>query len=148
MNTLLVGRDAIAVEAVGATLAGLNPEKMPVIQEFVKRGLGEGDLEKIEIVGASFESLKEKFGSAAKELEARWRASPRPPSISKTVDKATEDGWMSDFRKVSEVVDELKRRGVSGATYSVVGTTLRRRLSKTLERIRVNGEWVYRKKKN
>ena len=65
MNTLLVGRDAVAVEAVGAALAGLNPEKMPVIQEFVKRDLGEGALENIEVVGASFESLKKKFMSAA-----------------------------------------------------------------------------------
>ena len=64
-NTLLVGRDAVAVETVGAALAGLNPEKMPVIQEFVKRDLGEGALENIEVVGASFENLKKKFMSAA-----------------------------------------------------------------------------------
>jgi len=60
-NILLVGRDAIAVEAVGATLVGLNPEKMPVIKETVKRGLGEGDVEKIKVLGNSIESLKEKF---------------------------------------------------------------------------------------
>ena len=69
MNKLLVGRDAVAVETVGASLVGLNPEKMSVIQEFVKRGLGEGDLDKIEIVRASFESLKKKFSSAIKNLE-------------------------------------------------------------------------------
>lgn len=40
MNTLLAGRDAVAVETVGAILAGLKPERMPVIQEFVKRELG------------------------------------------------------------------------------------------------------------
>ena len=42
-NVVLAGRDAIAVEAVGASLVGLNPEEMPVIREAVKRGLGEGD---------------------------------------------------------------------------------------------------------
>jgi uncharacterized protein (DUF362 family) len=67
MNTLLVGRDAVAVEAIGAVLAGLKLEKMPVLQEFVKRGLGEGDLKNIEIVGTSFENLKEKFRLAAKQ---------------------------------------------------------------------------------
>lgn len=67
MNTILVGRDAVAVEAVGAVLAGLKLEKMPVLQEFVKRGLGEGDLKNIEIVGTSFESLKEKFRLAARQ---------------------------------------------------------------------------------
>jgi len=60
-NVLLVGRDAIAVEAVGAALVGLNPEKMPVIKEAMKRGLGEGDLDKIEVLGSSVESLKENF---------------------------------------------------------------------------------------
>ncbi len=60
-KVLLVGRDAVAVEAVGAVLAGLNPEKMLVIQEAVNRGLGEGDVEKITIMGNSIESLKEKL---------------------------------------------------------------------------------------
>lgn len=68
MNTILVGRDAIAVETVGAILAGLTPEKMPVIQEFVQRGLGEKDLDKIEILGVSFECIKKKFASALKKL--------------------------------------------------------------------------------
>lgn len=60
-NILLVGRDVVAVEAVGASLVGLNPEKMPVIQEAVNRGLGEGNIEKIEVPGIPFENLKEKF---------------------------------------------------------------------------------------
>ena len=64
-HTLILGRDAVAVEIIGATLAGLNPQKMPVIQEFVKRSLGEGNVENIKIIGASLESLKEKFASAA-----------------------------------------------------------------------------------
>lgn len=73
-DTLLVGRDAVAVETVGAVLAGLNPERMPVIQEFVKRELGKGDIQNIEIIGASYERLKEKFESvikAQKKLRAR-----------------------------------------------------------------------------
>jgi uncharacterized protein (DUF362 family) len=73
MNTLLVGRDAVAVETVGATLAGLNTDKMPVIREFVKRGLGEGDLKKIEIVGASFESVKNRFALARRTKTNRRR---------------------------------------------------------------------------
>jgi uncharacterized protein (DUF362 family) len=50
-NLLMVGRDAVAVEAVGASLCGLDPLEMPLIQEAVRRGLGEGDIQKIEIVG-------------------------------------------------------------------------------------------------
>jgi uncharacterized protein (DUF362 family) len=50
-NILVVGRDAVAVEAVGASLCGLNPLEIPLIQEAVRRGLGEGDIQEIEIVG-------------------------------------------------------------------------------------------------
>lgn len=60
-NVLLVGRDAIAVEAVGAALVGLDPEKMPLIREAMNRCLGEGNIEKIEVLGISFENLKENF---------------------------------------------------------------------------------------
>ena len=70
-NTLVVGRDAIAVEAVGATLAGLNPDKMPVIQEAVERGLGKGHLEKIEILGTPIDSVKKKFSSLMKTFKAK-----------------------------------------------------------------------------
>jgi len=60
-NIILVGRDAVAVEAVGATLVGLDPKKIPVIQEATKKGFGENDVEKIEVLGNSIENLKEKF---------------------------------------------------------------------------------------
>jgi len=60
-NILLVGRDAVAAETVGATLVGMNPENMPTIREAVKRGFGEGDLSRIEVVGNSLESLQERF---------------------------------------------------------------------------------------
>jgi len=74
-NVLLVGRDAIAVETVGATLVGLKPEKLPIIQEAVRRGLGEGDIRKIEIVGASFGSIDEKFSKVRDAFkEKRKRA--------------------------------------------------------------------------
>jgi len=60
-NFLVMGRDAVAVETVGAILVGLKPEKMQVIQEAVKRGLGEGDIEKIEVLGNPIESIKERL---------------------------------------------------------------------------------------
>ncbi|MGD2246994.1 MAG: DUF362 domain-containing protein [Candidatus Methanofastidiosia archaeon] len=56
-NILIVGTDAVAVEAVGAHLVGLNPEEMPIIQEAVKRGLGEGDIKNIKILGSSLGKL-------------------------------------------------------------------------------------------
>jgi uncharacterized protein (DUF362 family) len=56
-DILLVGRDAVAVDAVGARLAGFDPLKMPVILEAMARGLGEGDIRKIEILGSSIDDI-------------------------------------------------------------------------------------------
>jgi uncharacterized protein (DUF362 family) len=60
-KALIVGKDAVAVEAVGAKLVGLNLDKMPIIQEAMKRGLGEGNLERIEILGEPFERVRSRF---------------------------------------------------------------------------------------
>lgn len=48
---LLVGRDAFAVEAVGAHLVGFDPIEMPVLREARNRGLGEINIDKINIIG-------------------------------------------------------------------------------------------------
>ncbi|MDH5733697.1 MAG: DUF362 domain-containing protein, partial [Candidatus Bathyarchaeota archaeon] len=58
-NLLLIGRDAVSVEAVGQYLVGLDPMKNPVIVEAMKRGLGEGDIHKIEILGNQLEDSRE-----------------------------------------------------------------------------------------
>jgi uncharacterized protein (DUF362 family) len=70
-NTLVVGRDAVAVETVGAALVGMKPEKMPVTQEAIKRGLGEGDIEQIQVLGTPFEDVQERFSSAMKAFKAK-----------------------------------------------------------------------------
>jgi uncharacterized protein (DUF362 family) len=62
-NVLLVGRDAVAVETIGTVLVGLNPQKMPVLQEAKKRRLGETDPNKIDIMGIPLETAKERFSS-------------------------------------------------------------------------------------
>ncbi|WP_455143015.1 DUF362 domain-containing protein [Candidatus Hodarchaeum mangrovi] len=51
LNLLIFGKDAFAVEAVGASLVGFNPLEMPVLQEAYNRELGEIDLQKIKIKG-------------------------------------------------------------------------------------------------
>lgn len=69
MNDLIVGRDAIAVETVGAILAGLKLDKMPILKEAIKRHLGEGNMDNIEVVGSSLEKAREKFSAAAHTLK-------------------------------------------------------------------------------
>jgi len=67
-NVLVIGRDAISVEAVGAYIVGFDPMEMPVIKEAVNRGLGEGDINKIEILGSSVEGLRQKTVRSFREL--------------------------------------------------------------------------------
>jgi uncharacterized protein (DUF362 family) len=76
-DIIIVGRDAIAVETVGAILAGLKPEEMPIIQQAINRGLGEGDINKIEILGTSLETLKDRFASQSPTPKKRTRAKKR-----------------------------------------------------------------------
>jgi uncharacterized protein (DUF362 family) len=52
---IFVGRDAVAVEAVGAAFSGLDPRKVPIVRYAMKKGLGEGDIRRIEVVGNSIE---------------------------------------------------------------------------------------------
>lgn len=145
-NTLIVGRDAVAVETVVDTLAGLNTEKMEFLNEFTSRGLGEASMKNIEIVGTKPEKLNEKFGILRKKLRIKYASRPRAPSISRTIDRLVEEGWMKRPRTVIEVLNEMKRRSVLNATRAVVATTLNRRQGKTLKRSKSNGEWAYQKK--
>jgi uncharacterized protein (DUF362 family) len=119
MNTLVVGRDAVAVDTVGATLAGLKPEKMTVIQEFVKRGLGEGDIDNIEIVGADFESLKEEFASTAKTQKKRRMRRDKPQTWGGQAHRAMKSLFQEAFFRLpnkktrEDVVKAFEARGVS-----------------------------------
>ena len=45
------------------------PDKMPILKETVKRRLGEGNIDNIEIVGTSLEKVREEFSAAAKSLK-------------------------------------------------------------------------------
>ncbi|MEM3458612.1 MAG: DUF362 domain-containing protein [Candidatus Bathyarchaeia archaeon] len=75
MNVLVVGRDAVAVEAVGYALVGLDPEKIPVIKEAMKRGFGEGRMDKIQVLGEPFEGVKEKIAQLLKASKKKTKKS-------------------------------------------------------------------------
>jgi uncharacterized protein (DUF362 family) len=66
-NILIVGTDAFAVEAVGGYLVGFEPAEMPVLQEAKKRGLGEINIDRIEIIG-DVEFHRQDVGRAFDEL--------------------------------------------------------------------------------
>jgi uncharacterized protein (DUF362 family) len=56
-DLLIVGRDAVAVDAVGAHLLGIDSKKMPVLREAKKRKIGTWDIGEIDIVGESLEDI-------------------------------------------------------------------------------------------
>jgi len=51
MNLIIAGKDAVAVDAICAALTGKEPTDFNFLQLAQKRGFGEADLNKIEVVG-------------------------------------------------------------------------------------------------
>ena len=151
MNTLLAGRDAVAVETVGATLAGLNPQKMPVIQEFVKRGLGEGVLENIEVAGASIENLKEKFTRAALTQKKASVQRKGPQTWGGHAHYVFESLISKGFfkqpnkRTIQDVIRAVEARGLStkGNERKIANSLTRRVKKGALKKSKTSNGWVY-----
>ena len=126
-------------------------QKMPVIQEFMKRGLGEGNLGNIKVVGASFERLKEKFVSAAmtqKKLLAQRRG---PQTWGGHAYHALEglihEGFFKhpNKRTIEDVVKALKAKGLSTkGKEGKIASSLTRRVKKgVLKKTKVSNGWIY-----
>ncbi len=60
-NILIGGRDTLAVDVVGARVFGLTIDEIPHLKIAYERGLGEGDLSKINVIGKNLEDYKEKY---------------------------------------------------------------------------------------
>jgi len=60
-NILIGGTDTVAVDVVGARIFGLTIDEVPHLKIAHERGLGEGDLSKIKIIGKNLDEFKEKY---------------------------------------------------------------------------------------
>ncbi|TFG17683.1 MAG: DUF362 domain-containing protein [Promethearchaeota archaeon] len=60
-NILIGGRDTLAVDVVGARIFGLTLDEVPHLKIAYERGLGEGDLSKINVIGKDLKNYKEKY---------------------------------------------------------------------------------------
>jgi len=60
-NILIGGRDTLAVDVVGARVFGLTIDEIPHLKIAHERGLGEGDLRKIDVIGKNLDEYKEKY---------------------------------------------------------------------------------------
>ncbi|MFX1562163.1 MAG: DUF362 domain-containing protein [Promethearchaeota archaeon] len=147
MNIIIVGRDAVAVETVGATLAGLKPEKIEVLQEFVKRGLGEGNLDRIEIVGVPFEDVREKSKVALKKLRELVASAPKPWSPRDAVDGLIRNGFFKiPHRRTREEIETALNNADkrSKGRWKMIYTTMLRRIKKgELNRTKTPEGWIY-----
>ena len=61
MNTVVAGRDIVAVDAVCARLMGFNPDDFEFLTLAAWRGLGICDLEKIVVKGSDLEAIARRF---------------------------------------------------------------------------------------
>jgi len=60
-NILIGGVDTLAVDTVGARVFGLSIEEVPHLKIAYEKGLGEGNLNKIKVMGKDLEEYKEKY---------------------------------------------------------------------------------------
>ncbi len=142
-NIILVGRDAVAVETVGAVLAGLDPQKMPVMQEFAKRGLGETDIENIQILGEDYNEIKKQCETAVREFKKSKRSRSKGPQtwggkVNHVFAELVEEGYFNTPKKrtMSDVFEALERKEIdtTGKSDKVLGFLARRVKSGTLTR--------------
>jgi len=60
-NILIGGRDTLSVDVIGARIFGLTIDEVPHLKMAYERGLGEGDIEKIKVIGKDLSEYKEKY---------------------------------------------------------------------------------------
>ncbi len=60
-NILIGGRDTVAVDVVGARIFGISKDEVPHLKIAHERGLGEGDLTKINVIGKDLNEYTEKY---------------------------------------------------------------------------------------
>ena len=58
LGILMASEDAVAIDAICASLMGLKPEEVEITAEAASRGLGEISLDRIEIIGEDLNELK------------------------------------------------------------------------------------------
>jgi len=129
-DILIGGRDTLAVDVVGARIFGLTLDDVPHLKIAFKRGLGEGDLSKIKVIGKNLEEYKEKYDTnilqefpedvkiiKGKELLCREGCENNPLSTMQVFANDHKDkfkgGWFIVMGKGHDenIVEQLKKEG-------------------------------------
>jgi len=72
MGLIVAGRDALAVDIVGASLMGIDPKRIMHLQYLAKQEGTMVDLEQIEIVGESLDKHRQQFKTGFQVFESRY----------------------------------------------------------------------------
>ncbi|MFC1526543.1 DUF362 domain-containing protein [Candidatus Latescibacterota bacterium] len=76
MNTILAGPDAVAADAVAASLIGLNPDDLEYLTLAQRLGLGVADMDRIDVRGDDLASIRRRFRKYG-SLEDRYGQTPK-----------------------------------------------------------------------
>jgi len=68
MNVIIAGSDGVAVDAVASECMGIHPFEVPTTRIASNQGLGEADVQKIEVVGRRIEDVRRYFKRAFPDI--------------------------------------------------------------------------------
>ena len=67
-NVVIAGGDSVAVDAVGSTVMGYNPEDLECLQLAATKRLGETDVRRIDVVGRSIAEVRPTVSTGTREV--------------------------------------------------------------------------------
>lgn len=103
MDLILAGRDMVALDTVAGAIMGYRPEEVPTTILAAEMGLGSADLERIEVAGLPWQSVRRRFKRSS-ESEILKEVPPRTLYIG-------DDSCSGCRNTVISVLVELKARG-------------------------------------
>ncbi len=57
LNTILSSRDPLALDCIAVKIGGIDPFNVEILKTAAERGVGESDINKIQLVGTSLEKI-------------------------------------------------------------------------------------------
>jgi hypothetical protein len=122
---------------------------MPVIQEFAKRGLGEGTLENIQLVGASLDRIRDKVTAVAQKKRRTQRKGPQTwgGQAYHALEGLIREGFFEhpDKRTLEQVIEALEARDLptEGKERNIAAALARRVKRGILKKSKVAEGWIY-----
>jgi uncharacterized protein (DUF362 family) len=99
VDAILAGRDLVALDAVGATIMGIDPRRIPYLVYAHEKNLGILDLDSIRIVGSPITAVQKNFSLPA-EAPTIYR---KATVIQRTASPIAIDGSPSDWSLIEPV---------------------------------------------